>query len=113
MKAVQKHIHISPQKLRLVADAVRSMEPEEALINLRFINKRGSKPIAKTIKQALANAKNSQGLTPDKLKFKVIQINKGPIFKRWRPVARGMAHSIKKQTSHIHIELEEKNGTKS
>lgn len=113
MKAIQKHIHMSPQKLRMVADAIRPLEPEKALTHLRFLNKRASKPLAKTIKQALANAKNAKGLNPDQLKFKSIQINKGPIFKRWRPAARGMAHPIQKQTSHIRIELKEKNGTKS
>lgn len=113
MKAIQKFIRTSPRKLRLVADAVRSLKPEEALLQLKFMRKRAALPLSKTIKQALANAKQTKGLSSDKLLIKEIQINEGPTYKRWRPVSKGAAHSIMKRTSHIRIELEEQNGTKS
>jgi large subunit ribosomal protein L22 len=35
------------------------------------------------------------------------RVDGGPMFKRIRPRARGMAFMIKKRTSHIHITLEE------
>ena len=41
-----------------------------------------------------------------KLRIKTIETGKGPSFKRWNPVSRGMAHSIKKRTSHIKVVLE-------
>lgn len=110
MKATQKYIRTSPQKLRLVADAIRALPPKEALLNLKFINKRAAQPLAKTIKQAVASAKQTKGLNPEQLRFKTIDIGKGPTYKRWNPVARGAAHSIFKRTSHIRVELEEVKG---
>ena len=35
-----------------------------------------------------------------------VQIDGGPMFKRMRPHARGMASVIKKRMSHIHVALE-------
>ncbi len=113
MKAKQTNIRISPRKLRLVADSIRQLSPEKALLHLRFLNKSGAKPLAKVIRSALANAQTNHGLKADQLKFKTVMIGKGPTYKRWRAVSRGSAHTIFKRTSHIYLELEEKNGTKS
>lgn len=113
MKAIQKYIRTSPRKLRLVADAVRSLEPTDALIKLRFLDKRAATPLLKVVKQALANAKNARGLKPEEVRFKHIDISEGPTYKRWRAVSRGSAHGIFKRSSHIKIELEEANGSKS
>lgn len=113
MKAIQKYIRTSPRKLRLVADAVRPLELPEALLQLKFMDKRAANPLLKVLKQAIANAKNVKGLKAEDLKFKTIDIGEGPTYKRWRAVSRGSAHSIFKRSSHIKIELEEKNGSKS
>lgn len=113
MKSTQKYIRISPQKIRLLADSIRGLTPPEALEHLRFMNKRSSDPLYKVIKSALANAKVKKGLSPEALKFKSIDIGKGPTYKRWRAVSRGAAHSVFKRTSHITVELEEKNGSKN
>ena len=44
-------------------------------------------------------------MNENELIFESIQVTKGPAFKRWNPVARGMAHPIKKRMSHIKIVL--------
>jgi large subunit ribosomal protein L22 len=113
MQAIQKYIRTSPRKLRLIADAVRSLAPAEALRQLRFVDKRAAEPVAKVIRQALANAKQNFGLATEKLIFKTLEINEGPTYKRFRAVSRGTAHSIMKRSSHIRVILEEKNGPKS
>ena len=107
MKTIQKYIRTSPRKLRLVADAVRVLSPKEALLHLKFMSKAASDPLAKAIKQAVANAKEQLGLSVDSLAFKTIDIMEGPTYKRFQAVSRGMAHSIMKRTSHIRIELKE------
>ncbi len=115
IKAEQKYVRTSPRKLRLVADAVRGLSPFRALAYLEKINKRAALPLAKVIKQALANGKNNLGLSEDSLKIHELMINEGPVYKRARPVSRGMSHPIAKRTSHIRVILEakeEKNGTK-
>lgn len=117
VKAEQKYIRTSPRKLRLVADSVRGIKtPEEALSYLEVIEKRAAVPIYKTIKQAVSNAVNNLGLSPNSLRIKELQITEGPTHKRGIPVARGRFHPIQKKTSHIRVVLEakeKKDGTES
>lgn len=112
-KAEAKFIRISPQKVRKVVDAVKDMSPQEAILNLEFINKRASTPLRKVIKSAIANATHNYEMEEENLKFKEIQIGEGPTYKRWQPVSKGRAHQILKRTSHIKVILEEKNGPES
>jgi len=110
--AYQKFIRTSPRKLRLVADAVRNLHPTQALIKLKFINKRAAEPLAKVFKQAVSNAVNNSNLKEVDLKIKHLQIEEGPTLKRWRAVSRGRAHRILKRMSHIKIVLEAKEEAK-
>lgn len=107
MKTIQKYVRTSARKLRLVADAVRSLSPEQALLHLKFTSKSAATPLYKAIKQAVSNAKDQKGLSIDKLSFKNIDVQEGPTYKRFQAVSRGMAHSIMKRTSHILVELKE------
>jgi len=113
MKAIQKYIRTSPRKLRLVADSVRGLPADRALEYLRFMGKRAALPLAKTIRQATASAKEQLGIDANNLIVKIIDIGEGPTFKRFRAVSRGSAHSIMKRSSHIKVVLESKNGPKS
>ena len=100
------NIRTSPRKLRLVADLVRPLGVDAALLTLKNLSKRAALPLAKVLRQAQANAVNNLNLAKDKLKIKTIEINAGPIMKRGRAVSKGRGHSIKKRTSHIKIVLE-------
>jgi len=111
--AEQKYIRISPRKIRLIANAITKLPPLEAIDRLNFLNKRGAKTLAKTIKQAMANAVNNLKIKQENLKFAKIEVLKGATNKRWRPVSKGRAHSIFKRTSHIKIILEVISGTKN
>lgn len=108
MQATQKYIRTSPRKLRLVADSVRGLPAGQALDYLRFMNKRAALPLAKVIRQAVANAEDAEGKKAEKLIVKIIDIGEGPTLKRWQAVSRGSAHSIMKRSSHITVVLEEK-----
>jgi large subunit ribosomal protein L22 len=113
MKTIQKYIRTSPRKLRLVADAVRPLTPEAALLHLKFTSKAAAEPMYKAIKQAVSNAKDQAGLAVNQLAFQTIDVMEGPTYKRFQAVSRGMAHSIMKRTSHIRIVLKEaSHGTK-
>lgn len=101
---IQKHIHTSPRKLKLVADMVRKMRPASALRTLKFTNKTAATPMAKAIETVLANAKQ-QNLVAEKLSFARIEINEGPAGRRFRAGTRGRAKPYKKRTSHIKIVL--------
>jgi len=105
IKAESKFIRTSPRKIRLVANYVRKLPPDEAVIILSHLRKRAATPLLKTLKQALANAVNNHNLAKDSLLIQSIEVNEGPTYKRWQPVSRGRAHSIFKRTSHIKIVL--------
>ena len=103
--AHQKFIRQTPQKLRLIANMIRPLKVEEAVIQLKVSSKRGAIVILKVLTQAKTNATNI-GLRSETLKIHSIEISEGPTFKRWNPVSRGRAHKILKRTSHIKIILE-------
>ncbi|MFC1653584.1 50S ribosomal protein L22 [Patescibacteria group bacterium] len=103
--AYQKFIRQTARKLRLVADMIRGMDVETALVQLKVSRKKGAEVLRKVLIQAKANAINTN-LRSETLKISEILIEEGPSFKRWRPVSRGRAHSIMKRTSHIKLTLE-------
>jgi large subunit ribosomal protein L22 len=104
IKAEQKYLLLSPRKLRPVADIIKKLTPTQAVERLPFVGKRGAEPLAKVIKQAIANAR-VKGLSDADLTFKEIQIGEGPRLKRGIPVSRGQWHPIKRRMSHIRVVL--------
>lgn len=107
MKATLKNYRQSPRKVRLLADLVRGKKASDALVTLKFVDKRASGPFAKVIASAVANAKQ-EGKQEDKLFIKRVSVDKGTVLKRSMPRARGSASRINKRNSHISVELGEK-----
>ena len=58
---------------------------------------------AKTLRSAVANAENNNGMRADNLVIKYAYVDEGPTLKRIRPRAKGSASRINKRTSHITI----------
>lgn len=108
IKATQKQIRQTPRKVRLVANQVKDLPLEQAMRQLAVINRRASLSILKVVKQAIANAMNNHRLPFESLVLSSIQVTPGSVYKRWRAVSRGRAHSIMKRTSHIMVELDVK-----
>ncbi len=106
-RAVAKYIRISPQKARLVADVVRGMDVDSAITTLKFMPKKGARILRKVIESAVANAVQTEKVDVDTLYVKSIQINGGPMLKRFRPRAMGRATRILKRTSHITVVVDE------
>ena len=109
VKALTKYARISPVKVRQVSQAIVGKPAGKALEILRIIPRKSARILIKTIKSAIANAENNYNLLSDKLYIKNANIEEGPSFRRFRPVARGQSHPFKKRTSHIIIILSEKN----
>jgi large subunit ribosomal protein L22 len=105
--ATLKFTHLSPQKMRLVADQIRGMSVDRAINLLAFSNKKGADIIKKVLESAIANAENNDGADIDELKVSAIQVNQGPTMKRLRPRARGRADRIIKRTSHLTVTVSE------
>lgn len=104
--AFLKNYKQSPRKVRLVADTVRGKKVKDAQTTLSFMPKRAAGPILTLLNSAIANAKsNNESL--DTLVVKEISVQKGIVAHRWMPKWRGMAHAIKKRSSHVKIVLGE------
>ena len=113
-QSTHRHARISPRKVRPLADMVRGKLANEALDILKFQPQRGARMLEKVIRSALGNAQDPDNplnkgrhIDLEKLYVSEARIDGGPMFKRIRPRARGMAHVIRKRMSHIHVTLEE------
>ncbi len=102
------YARISAQKLRLVADQIRTKSAEEALQLLSFSPKKGADIIKKVLESAIANAENNEGADIDELKVSRIFVDEGPTHKRMRARAKGRGNRILKRTSHVTVMLADK-----
>ncbi|MGB9668177.1 MAG: 50S ribosomal protein L22 [Thermosulfidibacteraceae bacterium] len=108
-RAILRYARISPRKARVVADLIRGKNVDEAFTILKFTPKKGARIIEKLLKSAVSNAERSPHIVDvDSLYIKTIYVNEGPMLKRIRPRAMGRAYLIRKRTSHIYIELDER-----
>lgn len=105
-EAVHRFAQISPRKVRPLADMIRGKFADEALDVLRFQPHRGARLLEKVLKSALANAEDRRAPNLHHLMVVDVRVDQGPMFRRMRPRARGMAAILKKRMSHIHIALE-------
>jgi large subunit ribosomal protein L22 len=108
VKAKARHIRMSPRKVRLVVDSIRGLLADDALAQLKHMNKLAATPVLKLLESAIANATNNFGLEAGGLYVKAITADQGPTLKRWKPRAMGRATPIRKRTTHISIVLDEK-----
>lgn len=108
VRAKNKHLMISPQKLRLVCDQVRGMDAEQAQVVLQFMPQKGAELIRKTLVSAMANAENNFDLDPNDLYISQIFADEGPRLKRFTAGARGRYKPRVKRTAHLTIILAER-----
>lgn len=107
VKAKARFIHMSPRKTRLVTDLLKGLNVNEAITQLKFINKRAVEPVLKLIDSAIANATHNFNLEKNNLYIKEIRVDQGPTLKRWTPKAYGRVAPIRKKSSHISLILDE------
>lgn len=112
MKASITNARHAPRKMRLVANLIKGKSVNDAVSLLSIAPKRAAAPLLKLLMSAVANAKN-QGKTVENFVIRECSVNKGIVFKRFMPVARGAANQILKRTSHIKLELGEAVAKKS
>lgn len=100
-KAYLKELRLTPRKTSLVAGLVRNRTVDDALVILSHTPKRAARPLAKLISSARANAINNYNMKADSLVIDTISVTAGARIKRYRPVARGIAHPYQKKTSNV------------
>ena len=107
VKAINKMIRTSSQKLNLIVKDIRKKDINSAVNILKFSNKRVSKEVLKTLNSAVANAENNNNLDIDKLVVKEAYVGKSLRMKRFRPMSKGRAFQIIKPFSRLTLILEE------
>ena len=108
VKAINKMIRTSSQKLNLIVKDIRKKDINAAVNILKFSNKRVSKEVLKTLNSAVANAENNNNLDIDKLVVKEAYVGKSLRMKRFRPMSKGRAFQIIKPFSRLTVVLEER-----
>ena len=108
--AKHRHAKITARKARLVADLVRGLPVNRALVLLDRSPKRAAVLVKNVVRSAVANAEQKTGGSVDlnDLVVSTARVDEGPLLGghvRWRPAARGRAMPYRKRTSHIHISL--------
>ncbi len=107
-RAVRKHIRSAPRKMRRVVNMVRGKNVAEALNLLQFTPNRATGPIERTLRDAVYNMIDrnpEERFDEGDLTIREIRVDEGPMFKRFRPAARGRAHPYRKRTSHLTVVL--------
>lgn len=92
--------------MRPVINAVRGKSVPEALNALHYLPHKVTRPIELTIQSAVYNMmdKNKdERINEEELMVREIRVDDGPMFKRFRPAARGRAHPIRRRTCHLTV----------
>ena len=112
VKAKVRHVQISPRKVRLVVDAVRGKNAQQALDLLRFMPNKAAEPVYKLIESAVANAEQNYGLEVEELYISNIYADGGPRHRKapygGRFAGRGRFRPIMRRSSHITVTLAER-----
>src|SRR3989344_6660059 len=106
-KATLSNFRQAPRKMRMVARTLQGKKAVDALNTLDFVAKRASIPIKKLIQSAISNAKNAN-MNTENLIIKTIKVDSGSTLYRRLPRAHGTASPLRKRTSKVFVELEEK-----
>ena len=104
--AVHRFARISARKVRPIANLIRGKHADEALDLLRYMPQRGARLLEKVLKSALGNAEDRRARDLPNLVVVEARVDEGPMFKRVRPRARGMAFLVKKRMSHIRVSVD-------
>jgi len=110
-RAMARSLRVSPQKLNVVAAAIRGMDAEAALNELAFSKRRIAGDVRRVLESAIANAENNHQLDVDRLYVAEASVGKSIVMKRWRPRARGRAGRIVKPFSRLTVVVREREET--
>jgi large subunit ribosomal protein L22 len=94
----------SPRKMRLIADLIRGMDADKALVELKLNPKEASGRMEKLLLSALANweSKNEgKRMDDNNLYISEVKVDSGRMLKRVQPAPQGRAHRIRKRSNHV------------
>ena len=103
--ATYRFARMSARKVRPLATLIRGKHADEALDLLRYQPQRGARLLEQVLKSALGNAEDRRARNVSNLVVVDARVDGGPMFKRVRPRARGMAFLIKRRSCHIRVSV--------
>ncbi|WP_419661524.1 RplV: 50S ribosomal protein S50 [Desulfosarcina variabilis str. Montpellier] len=107
VKATQRYVRISPQKVRMIVDAIKGKPAETAINALKFMPQKSAGIVEKIVRSAVANADQNTSIDVDDLVVQNLIVDQGPTLKRFKARARGRGARILKRTAHITVVLAE------
>jgi large subunit ribosomal protein L22 len=107
VRATQRYARIAPQKVRMIADAIKGKPAEAAISALKFMPQKSAGMVEKIVRSAVANADQNTSIDVDDLVVANLIVDQGPSLKRFRARARGRGARILKRTAHITVVLAE------
>ena len=108
VRAVAKNVRRSPQKVRLVADAVRGRSVREALAILSLMPQTAARDVYKVVKSAASNAENNFEIEMDDLYLHRIYVDEGQTLKRYKARSHGRVAPRLRRSSHITAVVEQR-----
>ncbi len=106
IRAKHRFARISATKVRPFADMIRGMSVQDGLNALKYQPNRGARLLEKVLQSAAANAEDRGARNVERLTITDARVDGGPMFKRLRPRARGMAFMIRRRFAHIHVGID-------
>jgi large subunit ribosomal protein L22 len=104
--AQHRFARISARKVRRLADLIRGQRADDALDLLKYQPHRGARMLERVLKSAMANAEDRRAEDVANLVVVEASVDGGPMFKRIRPRARGMAFGILRRSAHIRVAVD-------
>ena len=105
VQSITKNVRMSAQKMREVVRQIQGLSALQAQAVLAVVPRKSARLVAKTLKSAIANAENNNGIKPENLKVREAVAGTASTLKRMTPKARGSAGPILKRNCHIKIIL--------
>ena len=96
----------SPRRVRMVAEMIRGKKAADALAILRFQQRKAAKMLTKVLNSAIANATENDEADADLLVVTKVEIDGGPVQKRWLPRSMGRANRLNRRTSHVTVTVD-------
>lgn len=103
VKAIARHVRLSPTKARLVMNLIRGRDAGEALKILSHAKQKAATPIRKVLESAIANAEHNYDMDADALVVSEARVDAGRSLRRLNPRARGLADIIRHPTCHLTV----------
>jgi large subunit ribosomal protein L22 len=105
IQAKSSHVLVTPRKANLVLKSIVGLRASLAIKQLTLITKRAADPVAKLIKQAIGNAVQKTGGSPDSFIISEAYATKGRTLKRALIGGRSRTKPFQRTAYHMTVKL--------